>query len=85
MAPTTFNKSKDRFGLRSHAVPVIIAIAYLVESGEAKMSLLRIMTTILAACYIAVMVYSGIRMLIEIRNNRIADENNQAPGGNRRS
>lgn len=63
----------DRFGLRSHGVPLIIAIAYLVDSIDTKMTLLRIMTLILAAIYVAVIVVSGIQMIrekLEIRRSK---------------
>lgn len=53
MPYTSVSKAdKNRFGLKSHTVPMIIAIAYLVDSIEAEMTLLRMATLILDACYV---------------------------------
>lgn len=53
MPYTSVSKSdKNRFGLKSHTVPMIIAIAYMVDSIEAEMTLLRVATLILAAYYV---------------------------------
>lgn len=67
MPYTSVSKSdKNRFGLRSHAVPMIIAFAYLVDSIEAEMTLLRGVTLILAVCYIITMAVAIIRRRKEI-------------------
>lgn len=58
---TSLSKSdRNRFGLKSHLIPSIIALAYLVDSIEisstGEMSLLRIFTMIMSACYLISMV-----------------------------
>ena len=55
MPYTSLSKSdRNRFGLKSHLIPSIIALAYLVDSIEIsstdEMSLLRIFTMIMSAC-----------------------------------
>jgi hypothetical protein len=66
MSYTSMTKSdKERYGLKSHAIPTIIAIAYLVDSIEAEMSLLRMFTLLLAGFYVASIATAVVRRMHE--------------------
>lgn len=61
---------KRQFGLGSHAIPVMIALAYLVDSIEAEMTLLRTATTIMTACYVLYIGVAALRSFIEYRQGK---------------
>lgn len=64
MPYTSVSKTdRNRFGLRSHTIPTIIAIAYMVDSIEAEMTLLRVATLILAAYYVVTICVAAVQRI----------------------
>lgn len=81
MPYTSLSKSdKNRFGLKSHLIPSIIALAYLVDSIEisssGEMTTLRMFTMILSACYLITIVTSVIQEM-HMRRMRKRTEKDQ--------
>lgn len=75
MPYTSVSKSdRKRFGLKSHAIPMIIAVAYLVDSIKAEMTLLRTATLILAVCYIVTICVAIVQHIQEKHGNSSEDE-----------
>lgn len=74
---TSLSKSdKNRFGLKSHLIPSIIALAYLIDSIEVnkygEMTMLRIFTMILTACYLISIITAVVQ---EIHARRVRRRN----------
>ena len=74
---TSLSKSeKSRFGLKSHLIPSIIALAYLVDSIEVntygEMTMLRIFTMVLTACYLISIITAVVQ---EIHARRVRRRN----------
>ncbi|MGN0741067.1 MAG: hypothetical protein ACI4L8_00355 [Candidatus Fimadaptatus sp.] len=65
-------QDRNRFGLKSHVIPMIIAIAYLVDSIEAEITMLRLFTLILAACYVVSVMVAVVQELHERHKARAA-------------
>ena len=68
MPYTSVSKTdKNRFGLKSHLIPSIIALAYLLDSIEVnmmgEMTMLRMFTMILSACYVISIIVAVIQTL----------------------
>lgn len=77
MPYTSLSKSdRNRFGLKSHLIPSIIALAYLVDSIEisssGEMTMLRMVTMVMSACYLITMIVAGIQ---EIHARRMRKRN----------
>lgn len=77
---TSLSKSeKSRFGLKSHLIPSIIALAYLVDSIEVntygEMTMLRIFTMVLTACYLISIITAVVQ---EIHARRVRRRNANA-------
>lgn len=67
-------QDRNRFGLKSHVIPMIIAIAYLVDSIEAEITMLRLFTLILAACYVVSIVVAIAQTMHERHKARVESE-----------
>ena len=66
MVPTP--RRNDPSGtLKTHAVPYIIALAYLTDSIGQHMNPLRFITLILTVCYVCTITYCVLRLLISRR------------------